>query len=739
MRKTNAKNLQFTLSNLHCSSCVHTIETALNSEMGISQAQVNFADKSLSVTIIGDASSVQTKLAQLGYDSVARGEDNAKQQRFITLKSGFAIAACLPFLINMVYPFIPGLSQPHGFISNLGLGLLSFSVLSYSGNHYFRGAWHAFWSHAASMDSLIALGTGTAWVYSMLVLFFSHQLPSNMTHLYFESAVLIIAFISIGQSLEERARQHTSDAIKSLLKLKPKTARVIKSGEEIEVTISAVNVSDIIRIKPGEQIPVDGVLIEGDSQLDESMLTGEPKPIKKQLGSKLQTGTLNISGSFLMRATEVGENTALARIITLVKQAQSSKPAIGKIVDKIAGIFVPLILIISIITALIWYNLGPTPTISYMFVTAMTVLVIACPCALGLGVPISVTVGIGIAARHGILIRNSDALQTTGKLEHILLDKTGTITQGKPSVINIIPFSGFNEEQVLELATSLEALSEHPLAHAIVTAATKREITPLKTERFQNIEGFGVRAIINQRWVIIGKHLFMEKNHIDFSAHSEEIKRIEARGDTLLFIAYDNKPIGLLAINDPIKPDSKQAIMRLKNLGIKVTLLTGDNQHTAKKIAASVGIDEVYAQLLPHEKLYKIQQSIDCNRMTAMVGDGINDAPALAKAHIGFAIGSGTDVALESADIVLMHSSLMGVADAVTLSKATMRNIHQNLFGAFFYNLAAIPVAAGILYPLNQTLLNPAIAGAAMAASSITVVLNANRLRFLEGLFKLSE
>lgn len=652
------------------------------------------------------------------------------KNKLLPLPALIALLSSIPFLINMFFTYIPTLTAPYGLIINTFICLYTLFILIYCGGHFFTGAYHSFLAHTANMDTLIAMGTGAAWLYSAAVLAFHQHLPHEAMHLYFESAILIIAFINVGQSLEERARGKTSQAIKKLMGLQPKTARRLQDGEELDVNIDEIQLSDILRIRPGEQIPVDGQLIEGHSSVNESMLTGEPLPISKTLDNSLHAGTLNISGSFLMRATGVGKDTALSKIIDMVKKAQHSKPEIGRLVDKIAGVFAPLVLISAITTALIWMNIGPAPKLTYMIVTAMTVLIIACPCALGLGVPMSIMVAVGRAATHGILIRNGDALQLASKIDTLLLDKTGTITKGKPSLTQITPLHTFNKAQCLEIAYSLEALSEHPIAHAINESAQDERLSLLKTENFQNIEGLGVRAEINKKTVLLGKILLMDKNNIDFSLYQKNIESEEEKGATVVCLSYDNQPLALFSVNDPIKPDVKKIIDRFKHLNLNIIMLTGDNPRTAHHVAAQVGIENIYAELLPEDKLAKIESLISEGHITGMIGDGINDAPSLAKAHVGFAIGSGTDVAMESADVVLMSHSLDAVANAIRLSKQTLINIKQNLFAAFFYNTASIPIAAGIFYPWTHTLLNPAVAGFAMAASSLSVVLNANRLRY---------
>jgi Cu+-exporting ATPase len=489
---------------------------------------------------------------------------------------------------------------------------------------------------------------------------------------------------------------------------------------------------DIVRVRPGEKIPVDGAITEGSSQVDESMLTGEPMPAEKGAGDDVVGGTINKSGSFLFRATRVGEETALARIIEMVRKAQSSKPGIGRLADRVSGIFVPSVLLATVFTLLAWFNFGPEPKLTYMLVTAMAVLIIACPCALGLATPISVMVGVGKAAEYGVLIRKGDALQQAGKLTAIVLDKTGTITQGKPVVTAVEPSGGMNEDEVLSLAAGLESGSEHPLAEAVLEAAKSKNLPAKEVTSFEAVSGHGVKAIYDGKTVLLGNKKLMKESGVslgDGEARAEELSRT---GKTVVFLASGGTLAGLLGISDPLKPDSKTAVERLRKMGLKVIMLTGDNRVTAEAVAKETGIDEFIAEILPDGKAGEISKLRARGERVGMVGDGINDAPALAGADVGFAIGSGTDVAIESADITLMRGSLHGVADAIRISNATVRNIKENLFGAFAYNTLAIPVAAGVLFPFTGMLLNPIIAGAAMALSSFTVVTNANRLRWFK-------
>ena len=489
---------------------------------------------------------------------------------------------------------------------------------------------------------------------------------------------------------------------------------------------------ETLRVRPGEKIAVDGVLLEGHSTLDESMLTGEPIPVEKTVGSEVVAGTMNQTGSFLFQATRIGRDTALAQIINSVRQAQSSKPEIARLADKISGVFVPAVVAISALTFLVWYVFGPEPPLGYAFVTSMTVLVIACPCALGLATPISVMVAVGRAAQSGILIRKGDALQTAGKLSCLILDKTGTVTEGKPVVSTIELLDGYTEDQVLQFAASIESGSEHPLAAAILAAAEYKQIKLEKADKFEAVAGQGVAAVINEQQVFFGNKALMDTKGINFTRYNNRLEQLSALGQTPMLLAVDDKIVGIIAVSDPIKKDSALAVQRLKDLGLRIIMVTGDNQITADAIAKQAGITEVRAQVLPQDKAAVVKELQLQGEIVGMVGDGINDAPALAQADVGLAIGTGTDVAIESADVVILQGSLLKVPEVIALSKATVINIKQNLIGAFFYNTISIPVAAGLLYPVFGVLLNPMIAGAAMAMSSLTVVTNANRLRWMK-------
>jgi Cu+-exporting ATPase len=613
----------------------------------------------------------------------------------------------------------------------LTLGVVTLGVMTVTGGHFFSGAWKAFRHHNANMDTLIALGTGTAWVYSMTVASIPDALPEMARHVYFEASAMIIGLINLGQALELRAKGKTSEAVRRLLDLRAKTARVIRDGEEQDLPVEQVRAGDHIRVRPGEKLPVDGEITEGSTRVDESMLTGEPMPVSKGEGDEVSAGTINTHGSIIYKATRVGSETALAQIIRLVKKAQGSKPAIGRLADRISSIFVPSVMLIAVVSALVWYNVGPEPAVVHMMVAATTVLIIACPCALGLATPMSVMVGVGKAAEYGALIRQGDALQTAGKLDLVILDKTGTITEGHPAVTRFHATNG-DTGRLLALAAGLEQHSEHPLAEAIMAKAKDQGATPDNVTRFEALNGKGVQGELDGQTARLGNRRWLESENIDLAELQEEANAITAEAGTPLFLALGNQALGVVGVADAVKQDSEAAIRRLHDAGIRVMMVTGDVDGTARAIAEKTGIDDYRAEVLPEDKATIVSEMRGKGYTVAMVGDGINDAPALAAADVGFAIGTGTDVAIESAGITLMRGSLHGVADAIEISRATVRNIHQNLFGAFAYNSLGIPVAAGLLYPLWGILMSPILAGAAMSLSSVTVVTNANRLRLFK-------
>lgn len=736
------------ITSIHCASCVKKIEEALHQVVGVKQVQVNFAQRS--ATVLAEPNvppeNLLTALEKIGYPAQlaqdAKQEEAIKktaesqQYRQLLYKTLFAFLIGTPLFILAMSHVTFSLTTSLGYGLNGLCALLALIVLIYSGGHFFIGSWKGLKNHTANMDTLIALGTGVAWSYSLIVLLWHKHIPVVAAHVYFEAATVIIALVNLGALLEMRARRHTSDAIKRLMKLQPKTARVVRFGTEEDIPIEEVKIGDFIRVRPGEQIPVDGVLTEGSSYVDESMLTGEPLAKEKAVDDQVVAGTLNKTGSFIFQATQVGAHTMLAQIIQMVQQAQNSKPALAKIADQVSAIFVPVVMIIAMVTALIWFNVPIDNKLGYMLVTAMSVLVIACPCALGLAVPISVIMGIGKGAEYGILIRQADALQQAGILTTIVLDKTGTITQGRPQVMGVYPSGAWQKDQVLSFAASLEMGSEHPLAEAVLAAAKARGLMLPTIEQFQAIESYGVKGRISDGLLSLGNEKLMNQEQVDISTLTKQANEAAELGQTAIYLALNQEAIGIITIADPVKPDSKAAIAQLQKMGLKVVMLTGDHTVTAMAIAKQVGVTEVFANVLPQDKNNKIKQFQAQNEKVGMVGDGVNDAPALAQADVGFAIGSGTDVAIESAGITLMRGSLFAVVDAIILAQKTVRNMKQNILGAFIYNVFAIPIAAGILFPITGTLLNPMIASLTMALSSVTVVTNANRLRFLKFSYK---
>lgn len=727
-----------------CASCVAKIEKALRSVQGVRSAEMNFSQRTVmvvgnvpdatlisAVEIAGYNAKVDTSESE---EEAIDEKDKTDLQYYKKLMRDMSIALLLGVPL-MIYGLTIGEMTVTTNTERLvwfSIGLLTLAVMIFSGKHFYIGAWNSFKNHSANMDTLIALGTGTAWLYSMVVVAVPDLLPLMARHVYFEATAMIIGLINLGLALEVKARGKTSEAIKRLIGLQAKTARVIRDDKDIDIPIENVLFDDLVRVRPGEKISVDGVVVEGHTAVDESMLTGEPMPVEKAEGDKVVAGTINKSGSIVFKATRVGKDTALAQIINMVKRAQNSKPPIGRMADAISAYFVPVIMIIAVLSALAWLNFGPAPSIAFAIVSATTVLIIACPCALGLATPMSVMVGVGKAAEAGVLIRNGEALQTASKITTMILDKTGTITEGAPKVTDVLVTDNHTREGVLKLAASIEAGSEHPLAMAIVESAKEQGIEPQKVIDFASIAGQGVEATLDNSKLLFGNEKLMTERGINITAFLDKAQALAEEAKTPMYFAVNDKLAAVIAVADPIKSDSIEAIKRLQNNGIRIVMLTGDNRLTAKAIAEKVGISEYVAEVMPEDKAAKVAELQKEGEIVGMTGDGINDAPALAHANVGFAIGTGTDVAIESADITLMRGSLHGLADAIAVSKATLTNIKQNLFGAFIYNVAGVPIAAGLLYPFFGLLLNPVIAGAAMAFSSLTVVTNANRLRFFK-------
>lgn len=733
--------LRLSILGMRCAGCISAVEGALNSVSGVESVSVNFADHSAIVKGNPDIDALKKSIKAAGFDAaVMEGfEDPSEQEaqelaryRSLMYKAKIAGGFGAFLMIGEHLDWLPMMGMAHSQFFWTVIAVLTLMIMGYCGGHFYKGAYQSFRLRQYNMDTLIALGTGSAWLYSCVMIDYYMAFPALSQHAYFEAAVVILAFINLGNALETQARGKTSGAIRQLLGLQPRTARVVRDGVEMDVPIEEVGLGETLRVRPGEKIPVDGVLVEGHSSVDESMLTGESMPVEKTLGAHVAGGTMNQTGSFLFTATRIGRDTALAQIIKSVRLAQNSKPKIARLADQIASIFVPVVVSISAATFLLWLIFGGEGALSYAFVSSMTVLVIACPCALGLATPISVMVAVGRAAQSGILIRKGEALQTAGKLNCIILDKTGTVTQGKPRVAKVLAFGEFDETTVLQLAASLESGSEHPLAGSILEAAKAQDLKLTRVKQFQSITGRGVSGQCKEQALLFGNKTLMLEQQIPVDDYICVLQELSQLGQTPMLLAVNGQIAGIISVSDPIKDDSAEAVRELKKLGVRLIMVTGDNDITANAIAKQAGITEVKAQVLPEYKAAVVRELQRIGYCVGMVGDGINDAPALAQADVGMAIGGGTDVAIESADIVILQGSLLKVAEAMKLSSATLVNIKQNLLGAFFYNTISIPLAAGLFYPLFGVLLNPMIAGLAMAMSSVTVVSNANRLRWMK-------
>jgi len=733
------------IKGMTCASCVSSVEKALLSVSGVNKAQVNLAEQSALVISDQDVTSQLIDAVQsAGYQAEWNDDPEQQQQKqnshLESIKREHRRNAILGLVIGvplMAWGVLGGSMMIQTNSDQLtwgGIGVICLALLATAGRGFFTSAWQALTHGRATMDTLVALGTGAAWLYSIVVVIFPQGFPETARHVYFEATAMIIGLISLGHYIEAKAKAKTTQSLQALISLQPQYATQVSEHGDETIAISQITQGMKLRVKPGEKSPVDGTVVEGNSYVDESMLTGEPVPVAKSAGSTVSAGTINQDGSLIIEATGIGSQTMLSRIIKMVRQAQSSKPAIAKMADQISSVFVPTVVLISIISAAIWYWFGPEPKVSYMLVIATTVLIIACPCALGLATPLSVTVGVGKAAEMGILIRDADVLQSASKLNTVVFDKTGTLTQGKPSVQKVVTLDG-EEQRLLNLAYALEQHSEHPLAKAVCQFAKDKQAHPATIDNFTNLRGQGLQANYQSQEVNIGSINYLESLNIDLSSGQEAIQDFADNAWTPVAIALDHRLIGLIAIADPIKDSAPQAIKALNEMGIHTVMLTGDNQNVADSIAKKLGIAEVIAQVLPDQKAEHIKQQQDKERIVAMVGDGINDAPALAQANIGISMGSGSDVAIESSQMTLLNSSPLAVVSAIELSQATIKNMKQNLFGAFVYNSFGIPIAAGVLYPAFGFLLSPVVAGAAMALSSITVVSNANRLRLVKTRF----
>jgi P-type Cu+ transporter len=741
---------QLGVEGMYCGSCVSVIEEALLRTSGVLTADVNLATELARIEYVPgmvDVTGLHRAVEAGGYrvrdaasptESAVDREEQEREREYRTLmrKWWFAAIVSIPVMILSYPSFFPFLRDqlPHGSVAlrvTWGLlGVVSLPVLVWAGSQFFTGMWQALKHRQANMHTLIAIGITAAWLYSTVAVIFPRIYPTpELAEVFYDVTTVVTALVVLGLALELRAKGRTSEAIKKLIGLQPRTARVVRGGREIDIPVEEVLVGDSVIVRPGEKIPVDGVLLEGSSSIDESMLTGESIPAEKHIGDEVIGATMNQTGSFTFRATKVGKDTALAQIIRLVQDAQGSKAPIQRVVDQVAHYFVPTVMMLAVAAAAIWLIFGPTPAIVYAVIVLVTTLIIACPCALGLATPTSLTVGIGKGAEQGILIRSGTAVQTAKRLQMIVLDKTGTITKGKPELTNVIADNGFDEEQVLLHAAAVERYSEHPLATAIVDGARNDGLDVPTATEFHAIPGHGVEALVGGHRILLGNARLMIDRDIAIGRLEAEARQLADDGKTPMYVAIDGTAAGLVAVADTIKEDSIHAIAAFKRLGLEVAMLTGDNRRTAAAIARQVGVDRVLAEVMPHDKAHEIQTLQLEGKTVGMVGDGINDAPALAQADLGFAIGTGSDVAIEAGDITLISGSLTGVVTAIEISRATMRNVYQNLFGAFIYNTAGIPIAMGLLYPFFGVLLSPLIAAGAMAASSVTVVTNANRLR----------
>ncbi len=747
---TGTQSLRLHIRGIYCSGCIRIIEDALKSVPGVEAATLNPATSEATIQYrpqSTDLARLEKAVESLGMYTAtpapgdspeeARKEKDDSDKEYRTLMRKWWFAACIG-LVTMIFSYpqlFPGLRDllPKGSLQLrylwMGMGAGSLAVMIFSGSQFFTGMWQSLKHRTANMHTLIAIGTGVAWIYSTIAVFFPRIFPSpEMADVYYDVTVVVTGLVVLGLALEVKAKGRTSEAIRKLIGLQPKTARVIRDGKESDIAVEEVLVGDTVVMRPGEKVPVDGLVESGSSSVDESMITGESIPVEKREGDEVIGATINKTGSFRFRATKVGKDTVLSNIIRMVKDAQATKVPIQRIVDVVASYFTPAVIILAIAGFVIWYDFGPPPALSYAIIIAVTTLIIACPCALGMATPMSLTTGIGLGAVTGILIRGGESLQTAKALDAVILDKTGTITHGKPALTDIRAI-GMEENELLALAASVEKGSEHPLASAVVEAAEARGISTPSVSSFNALPGRGVEAMAGGRAILLGNAKLMREKGVEADSLEEEARRLAGEGKTPLHVAVDGRSAGILAVADTVKEDSARAIRALSRMGIEVVMITGDNERTALAVAKQVGITRVLAEVLPQDKAHNVQKLQQEGKKVGMVGDGINDAPALAQADVGFAIGTGTDVAIEASDITLIKGSLQGVATAIQISAATMRNVFQNLIGAFLYNTLGIPIAMGLLYPFFGILLSPLLAAAAMSFSSVTVIGNANRLK----------
>ncbi len=740
--------IELGVEGMTCASCVGHVEKALSGVPGVATASVNLATGRATVRYrrgIAAPEDMEAAIRRAGYtprriESGGAAPDReaaAREAELRDLRRSLFVAAALAlpvFVLEMGSHLVPAF---HDIVmTRIGMQtswLIQFAlttlVLFGPGLRFFRKGIPAILRGTPDMNALVALGTSAAWGFSLVATFAPDVLPAGTANVYYEAAAVIVALILLGRYLEARAKGRTSEAIKRLVGLQAKTARVVRDGAALDVPLADVATGEIVEVRPGERVPVDGEVVDGQSWVDESMITGEPVPVAKAIGAEVVGGTINTTGAFTFRATKVGADTLLAQIIRMVEQAQGSKLPIQAMVDRVTAWFVPAVMGIAALTFLVWLVFGPEPALTFALINAVAVLIIACPCAMGLATPTSIMVGTGRAAELGVLFRKGEALQTLRDVAVVALDKTGTLTRGRPELTDLEPAAGFDRDAVLALVASVETRSEHPIAEAMVAAAKARDLTIVSPAAFEATPGYGVSAQVGGHDVRVGADRFMTKLGHDMSAFAAKAAELGALGRSPLYAAIDGRLAAVIAVADPVKETTPEAIRALHDLGLKVAMITGDNRATADAVARTLGIDEVVADVLPGGKVDALHRLREGGRKVAFVGDGINDAPALAEADVGLAIGTGTDVAIESADVVLMSGDLRGVVNAIALSKATIRNIRQNLFWAFGYNAALIPVAAGALYPLNGTLLSPVFAAGAMALSSVFVLSNALRLK----------
>ena len=736
--------IQIDIQGMSCASCLGRVETALGAADGVSNAQVNLATETATIQF-DPAATTAAAIANIstlaGYPASLQIDPNAQHDRKAAEATDLARRVTIAAILTLPVFFLAmGAHTFHGIAmwveNTLGSQtdkLIQFAlttvIMAWPGLDFYRKGIPALFKGAPDMNALVALGTLAAWGFSTIATFTPQILPEGSRGVYFEAAAVIITLILLGRLLEARAKGQTGDAIRKLINLAPKTARVIRKGKVIDLDITKIVVNDKIEVRPGAQIPVDGTISDGTSHIDESMITGEPIPARKTIGDAVTGATINGTGALIVTATRVGGDTTLAQIIRMVQDAQGARLPIQELVNRVTGWFVPVVLGLAALTVLVWLTFGPDPALGLALVSGVSVLIVACPCAMGLATPTSIMVGTGRAAEMGVLFRKGDALQQLQSANVVAFDKTGTLTMGKPTLTTFSVASDFDAGTVLQLAASIEAQSEHPIGHAVVNAATDKSLSLLTVKDFNTITGYGLQGQVNGQNIFIGAARLMERENVNITEKTTEASTLAQQGQSPFYIAINGKLGALMAVSDPVKPNAAEIITALHEMGLKVAMITGDNAQTAQVVANQLNIDTVIADVLPDGKVDAINQLKTNSQTVAFVGDGINDAPALATADIGIAIGTGTDVAIESADMVLMSGDLAGVLRAFAISHATMRNIKQNLFWAFAYNAALIPVAAGLLYPINGMLLSPMLAAGAMALSSVFVITNALRLR----------